>query len=369
MNTTAQPPVTTGDNPQREAPQKTLSLREAMSELGELQEMVRGLSALSEHDLLLKTLTLIASEGAMSGRKLAHKTQTTLGVMQRRLRHWETQMGLVTRLEGKGGRSSYGIADSRLRTALRNLATGQLSQNLGKLRNQLGAFEAHLHKTQQHLDDLRLLVSELALGQARNRQKLAMEMNESVLQDVAHLSMQLDRALKSIPPDAAAFKTVKGLVRTCRDSAQSARDLSFCLSPFALYDVGLEAAIQRLAEYTSRRSGISIETAVQLQTDSLDETVRVLLFCIVGEFLNNVEAHAGAKKVEVHIEGVGTTIRAIVRDDGVGFVAPKDLGESLRKRRIGLFCAQEWLKHLGGWLQVASRPGQGTEVLAVIPLA
>jgi signal transduction histidine kinase len=100
---------------------------------------------------------------------------------------------------------------------------------------------------------------------------------------------------------------------------------------------------------------------------SLDEAVRITIFRIIQEALNNIIKHSQASHVDVSLEYKEKTARIRIRDNGSGF----DLGlvrfTRVGRTSLGLAGMEERAALLGGTVNIQSRPGYGTEVEAVIP--
>jgi signal transduction histidine kinase len=84
--------------------------------------------------------------------------------------------------------------------------------------------------------------------------------------------------------------------------------------------------------------------------------------------LVNVVKHAQAQKIKVSLKREGDKIIICVADDGIGFKfsdtsIPKD-----KKGGYGLFSIKEYLNHIGGYLDVKSKPGFGTQAFLTAPL-
>jgi len=87
---------------------------------------------------------------------------------------------------------------------------------------------------------------------------------------------------------------------------------------------------------------------------------------VIQEALANVRKHAGARHAWVTFAFDGDTGRVTIADDGIGFRAESVNGNN--GRRFGLRIMRERAEGLGGSLEVRSTPGQGTQVVASIPL-
>jgi signal transduction histidine kinase len=89
--------------------------------------------------------------------------------------------------------------------------------------------------------------------------------------------------------------------------------------------------------------------------------VKVCLFRVIQEALNNARRHAHAKNVLVDLTQSGNAIQLKIADDGSGF-------EAKRTRGMGLLGMEERVKRLGGTIIIDSRTGVGTTIHVTLPL-
>ena len=163
------------------------------------------------------------------------------------------------------------------------------------------------------------------------------------------------------------IEDIRGLLsQTIRDT----RTLTFELSPPVLYELGLQAALEWLAEIVRKQNGLKVDVAGDGSDRSLDAEKRVVLFRTCRELLFNVVKHAGATSARVSLKGDGAAIMVKISDDGTGF-DPNLLqsGYDPLESGFGLFSIREQLEHRGGIFEVDSGPGRGSEVTIVMPLA
>jgi PAS domain S-box-containing protein len=144
------------------------------------------------------------------------------------------------------------------------------------------------------------------------------------------------------------------------------RRLSHELRPRILDDLGLAAALEFLADGVMKRAGIVVTTEVDLP-ERLPLVVETTLYRFIQEALTNAAKYARPTRVSVLVAREARRIRCAVRDDGTGF----DVAEVLARRgnpSLGLIGTRDRVEALGGILNVASTPGKGTELLALIPV-
>ncbi|MDA8198521.1 MAG: sensor histidine kinase [Thermaerobacter sp.] len=120
--------------------------------------------------------------------------------------------------------------------------------------------------------------------------------------------------------------------------------------------------LERLATEAARRSGWRLELAL----DDVLPPEAALVVPVVREALTNAERHAQAKTVTVMVRAEVSAVTAVVQDDGDGFATPADPPTS--GGHWGLVNMRERIEGAGGTLSVESQPGQGTKLVATVPV-
>jgi signal transduction histidine kinase len=100
----------------------------------------------------------------------------------------------------------------------------------------------------------------------------------------------------------------------------------------------------------------------------IPEEVKLALYRIFQESLNNARKHARAQRVEVTLDVQPHQVRLEVCDDGVGFEVPVHRGDCIDDNRTGLAGMEYRAAKVNGTCRVKSRPGQGTRILVEVPL-
>jgi signal transduction histidine kinase len=157
---------------------------------------------------------------------------------------------------------------------------------------------------------------------------------------------------------------VEDIVALIDQSISYTKSLSFELSPPLLYDIGIEATIEWLAEQMQKQHYILFYCENDGSPKPLKRDVSILLFQTVRELFMNIVKHSQAHQVNVEISREADDIKIVVADDGIGFDASKvntDLS-------FGFFSIRERLKYLGGSLSIDTGPGRGTRVTVTSPL-
>jgi PAS domain S-box-containing protein len=215
-------------------------------------------------------------------------------------------------------------------------------------------------------DKLRGLSSSMALAEEFERHKIAQNLNEQISQTLAvsKLKLGLVRETAITMEMLQALDEIRELIG---QAIKDARSLTFEISPPVLYEVGLKAALEWLVENVADQGTISYSYQDDGKVQDLDDDISVLLFRATRELLFNVAFHSNATDSIVSFSEDDQNIYIQVEDNGVGFDLAKIDGENSELSGFGLFSIRERLNHLGGRLEIESKPGEGTTVTIISP--
>lgn len=199
----------------------------------------------------------------------------------------------------------------------------------------------------------------------QERSRWARELHDETLQALAVLRMRLSSALRE-EETGALEQAGKAAVEQIDDEIVKLRRLITELRPASLDTIGLEAALQALAEqHEHGPTSMEVNCDFELPRDEDDRPTPILetaVYRLVQEALNNVSKHSMARRADVTVRALRGAIEIEVRDDGVGFEP------TLVREGFGLVGMRERAALLGGTLEVDSTRGAGTRVRAEIPL-
>ena len=209
----------------------------------------------------------------------------------------------------------------------------------------------------------RSLSRNLIQAQEQERARVARELHDDVTQHLARLAIDaagLEQAVAG--PDSR--KTLRGLREGLVSLSEDVHNLSYQLHPSIVEDLGLADALRAECERFSRHPSVRARLTVQGLPETVPSATALGLFRVAQEALRNVVRHAGACQVKVSLAGTDGGLQLVVQDDGTGF----DPVVQARQATLGLASMRERLSLLDGELEVESRPGAGTTVLAWVPL-
>jgi signal transduction histidine kinase len=129
--------------------------------------------------------------------------------------------------------------------------------------------------------------------------------------------------------------------------------------------IGLAATIRGLAERRCAEQEVALEISVRDVPPDLCQDVSLALYRVFQEALGNALKHARTTRVVISLRRAAGVLALDVVDEGVGF-DPENLPPT---EALGLTCMRERLRRVGGSCVIESRPGAGTRVRALVPVA
>jgi PAS domain S-box-containing protein len=220
---------------------------------------------------------------------------------------------------------------------------------------------------------LRILSEHLEQVREEEKKKIANDLHDDTSQVVASLNAYLEAAISKLPPDSAESSAeVRALLKKAQDISTQIHDqlhkLIYELRPSILDDFGLVAAITWLTKNTLEVAGIDVNLRVSRRERNLPPEVRIALFRVIQESINNILNHAHAKNVTIILVFTGNNIKISIQDDGTGFDTEKVSYTRAKPRGLGILGMKERVALFGGTFNISSRPGEGTEINIEIPI-
>jgi signal transduction histidine kinase len=213
------------------------------------------------------------------------------------------------------------------------------------------------------IENARLYAQAQELAAVEERQKLARELHDSVSQALYGISLGAHAARTALSREPTEVAEPLDYVLMLAEAALAEmRALIFELRPESLEREGLVSALTKQGAALQARHDMIVQTDL-CEEPRLSLSVKQELYRIAQEAMHNAVKHAHASKVGLVLHRTVNAVILEVRDDGVGF---DPLGSF--PGHLGLRSMQERVSHLGGILQIESAPGQGTHMLAQVPL-
>lgn len=205
------------------------------------------------------------------------------------------------------------------------------------------------------------------------RLNIARDLHDGPLQEIISTSFLLKEALQeSNGPQHEEYLRQK--VGEAVDALQKQiRDIrTFCsdLRPPSLTPYGLASAIRsHLDGVKTKYPEIKFQVELEQDRQSLSESVRLALYRIYQELLNNIIRHSNATEVAIRLSIIDERVELEVRDNGIGFSVPTNWLDFARRGHLGMVGILERAEAVGGEVSFHSEMNKGTRVLVIIPCA
>jgi signal transduction histidine kinase len=196
----------------------------------------------------------------------------------------------------------------------------------------------------------------------QERQRLARELHDAVTQTLfsASIIAEVVPRLWERDPEMARQR-LDELRELTRGALAEMRNLLMELRPSAIAEAELHDLLRQLASAFTGRTRIPIEVNANIDC-LLPPDVKVALYRIAQEALNNVAKHAHASHVKIEMDCQDQELRLAIRDDGRGFDP-----QGMPSDRLGLGIMHERAAAIGAALHIESRPQDGTQIEVVWP--
>lgn len=217
----------------------------------------------------------------------------------------------------------------------------------------------------QHQDALEVTTRRLVRAQEDERARVGRELHDDLGQRVTAMSLHADslrRSVEALQPEVA--RGLAQLEEQLSEVGAIARDLSHSLHPADLRRFGLRRSLASLCQRFSMLADVDVtfDGDEDEPFDRLSADAELALFRVVQESVSNALRHSGATKIEVSAGcRVGWAWIAVL-DDGRGFDPEMVDAEA----GLGLLGMEERIRQVGGMVSIASRSGEGTEVMAEV---
>lgn len=198
-------------------------------------------------------------------------------------------------------------------------------------------------------------------GVAAERERLAREIHDTLAQGFTSI-VALAQAVQaeSAGDPAAAARHVELIRSTARDNLAEARTMVTRLTPTALEEGSLSAALRRQAEGLAAETGITVDVHIDDDLPQLGMATDVVLLRSAQEAMTNVRRHAHATHLRVRLQPGPEGVRLSLSDNGIGLLPDHADGFGLRGMRARL-------NQVGGTLTLSTPEGGGVQVIVAVP--
>lgn len=200
--------------------------------------------------------------------------------------------------------------------------------------------------------------------QEEDRQRIARDLHDTSLQNLAHLIHKIELCSLYIDEDTIKAKLELSVVNNIiKKTIDEIRNIIFDLRPMTFDDLGLKAALERLLATLNENQKYFLESDID-DVSCENNLILVSIYRVVQECLNNIDKHADADKIFFSCKNHKGSCVITVQDDGKGF----DPERSPEGRHFGLSLMQERVRLINGSISISSKKNEGTCIKIEIPL-
>jgi PAS domain S-box-containing protein len=204
------------------------------------------------------------------------------------------------------------------------------------------------------------LMTEAAVQvQEKEREEIGKELHDNINQILASTKLYLELAL------GGNLETLGDAISKSYQNVtfiiEEIRRLTKKLVPPSL-DTTLAEAIRDLIDEIQAIAPVKISLVTELDEKSLNESIKLMIYRILQEQINNILKHAAASQVEIKIGTTQEKLDLVISDNGVGFDTNR------KSKGIGLRNIDNRVRFYNGITHVISQPGKGCRLEVSIPM-
>jgi DNA-binding NarL/FixJ family response regulator/signal transduction histidine kinase len=223
--------------------------------------------------------------------------------------------------------------------------------------------------TERKQAQARIIEEQRALAIMEERERVGLELHDSVAQVLSYVSTQTQSTIKLIEAGdlGIAAARLARLSAVVADAGSDIRDFILGTRGADLSEQGFFDALEEHLERIRQMHDLTITVIhhPSLTDDVLSPMAQIQLLRIIQEALINVRKHARARHVRILFVPSGDAVQVVIADDGMGFNLSTDWRAA---GHFGLEMMRERAANVGGTLEVSSVPGRGTHVIVTLPL-
>lgn len=200
------------------------------------------------------------------------------------------------------------------------------------------------------------------------RRRVAHELHDGVGQTLTMLVSGL-RTLNAQDDRNEGNGRESGLSQLAQRALAETKQLARGLRPSLLDDLGLAAAIERVAMEVQENHQLRLSVDLQsLSVERLPETMETALFRIFQECMANIVKHSGATEASIRVGREAHRVSLLISDNGHGFDPQRNARQADGGGHLGLIGMQERAALLNGTFEVESTTELGTTIRVTIPV-
>jgi len=200
--------------------------------------------------------------------------------------------------------------------------------------------------------------------QEEDRQRIARDLHDTSLQNLAHIIHKVELSSLFIDQDVMRAKIELSVVsKSIRDVIDEIRNTIFDLRPMTFDDLGLKPALSRLLDVVNENKKYHMDILLE-DVSCENELILVSIYRVIQECFNNISKHSDADYILFHCTQTDDICKIRIEDNGIGFSSD----DANQDKHFGLNVMKERVYLLGGKISIDSQKNVGTKIYIEIPL-
>ena len=240
---------------------------------------------------------------------------------------------------------------------------GKVSRMVGSMQDVTEKREMEKKLLKQQLNKQKLVAQAVVDAQEKERSIIGKELHDNVNQILSTAKLYLEVAKSD---DKERDNLIDMSTKSISDAINEIRAISRSLVPSSIGDLGLVESIQDLVDSIKFTRKLHVEFYHHdLIDDFLHEPLKLMLFRIAQEQVNNVIKHSGAKNMVIELSADNESVNISISDDGKGF----DQEMVKQNKGLGLFNISSRAELFNGKVDIVTAPGKGCTLNIHVPIS
>ena len=216
---------------------------------------------------------------------------------------------------------------------------------------------------------LRNLSEKLLNAQENERKIVAQEIHDGLGSTLTTIRYALEQKQSALGGESSsATIPLEQIIEMVKNALEESRKISSNLRPSVLDDLGLIPALNSLTrEWSKVYGGIRLDKQVDVREADIPERLKIVIYRIVQESLNNISKHSRAGNVVIELTRSDDGIDLRIEDDGSGFDVAHVTSIRTSSNGMGLDGMRERTELSRGTFELRSGKEKGTAVRAHWP--
>lgn len=210
---------------------------------------------------------------------------------------------------------------------------------------------------EQKIQEQKKIARAIIKGQEKERNHIGKELHDNINQILAGTKIFLSIAARK---NEEVKEIIKYPMKLVDKSIEEIRALCARLVT-PVKNINLEEMVSDLTSKISQDGIVKAGYIYAISGKLISDDLKLNIYRILQELINNIFKYAGAKNVSIVIESLDNTIRMVVEDDGIGF----DL--TAKRKGIGILNIVNRAETFNGDVEIITSPDNGCKTIVTIP--